>query len=598
MSPSAAGVTRPSPRDLAAQSTRPAIVRGRLDHGDRPRIEDYLVAWSGPGPRRAPARTDPSGCGLRRCAGETPTREEYRARFPVATPGLGRAVAEAPPTRVGRSSAPIASRSPWAPAAWARSTGLTTRPWDRGDVALKLLPPGFSAATRARLFREARAGARCNTRGSPPSTTRAKPGGSTTSPWNTCRGPDASRGPPRRPLAPGAGPGDRRRPAGALCPPTPRGSCTGTQAREPHGHRRAVGQAPRPGPLPKGPSTSEPARFRPPTSTRQPDRPRSDRPPIRPHSLVSETNVARHRSGLEGPTLSGVVLGTPGYMAPEQIRGEVVDARADLFAAGAVLHEMITGRRLFDGATIPGGSTPPCRGGVPPSGRACRGPRRGVGEGDGTRPGGPLAVGRRVPDRAARIGPETDQCRAGPGAGDPGLPGTQRFAPTTGSGGAGRRAGLSPGARRGSPGHPQVRGIAIGLRWGPGSGGQPRRSRHPARRRLDPHREPQGRGHGLLSEPIGRPPQPSGRAGRANMPGRIGSSSRDRIAERSPPRFGRLSRVRRPGRRAPEVEAYRCLVRGRRLWREGFDRGGSKRRGALWSGLSRWIRTTPWRWRL
>ncbi len=46
-------------------------------------------------------------------------------------------------------------------------------------------------------------------------------------------------------------------------------------------------------------------------------------------------------------TLTGVVLGTAGYLAPEQIRGEAIDPRADLFALGAVLFEMLTGTRAF-----------------------------------------------------------------------------------------------------------------------------------------------------------------------------------------------------------------------------------------------------------
>lgn len=48
-----------------------------------------------------------------------------------------------------------------------------------------------------------------------------------------------------------------------------------------------------------------------------------------------------------GSTLTGVVLGTAGYLSPEQIRAQPVDARTDLFALGAVLHEMVTGSPAF-----------------------------------------------------------------------------------------------------------------------------------------------------------------------------------------------------------------------------------------------------------
>src|SRR5271154_4631529 len=52
-------------------------------------------------------------------------------------------------------------------------------------------------------------------------------------------------------------------------------------------------------------------------------------------------------------TAAGVVMGTASYMAPEQVRGEVVDPRTDIFAFGAVLYEMLSGKRAFRGATVP-----------------------------------------------------------------------------------------------------------------------------------------------------------------------------------------------------------------------------------------------------
>jgi serine/threonine protein kinase/Tol biopolymer transport system component len=48
-------------------------------------------------------------------------------------------------------------------------------------------------------------------------------------------------------------------------------------------------------------------------------------------------------------SVPGLVLGTVGYMAPEQVRGQAVDHRADIFAFGTVLFEMLTGERAFDG---------------------------------------------------------------------------------------------------------------------------------------------------------------------------------------------------------------------------------------------------------
>jgi eukaryotic-like serine/threonine-protein kinase len=75
---------------------------------------------------------------------------------------------------------------------------------------------------------------------------------------------------------------------------------------------------------------------------------------------ILDFGLALHRLDPAAPTAEapavtrtapGTILGTLGYMSPEQVRGERVDGRADLFALGCILYEMLAGRPLFGGAT-------------------------------------------------------------------------------------------------------------------------------------------------------------------------------------------------------------------------------------------------------
>ena len=64
----------------------------------------------------------------------------------------------------------------------------------------------------------------------------------------------------------------------------------------------------------------------------------------------SEAGIA-HGTTLALDTSDGVVLGTTAFMSPEQARGTTVDKRADIWAFGCVLYQMLTGRQAFAGAT-------------------------------------------------------------------------------------------------------------------------------------------------------------------------------------------------------------------------------------------------------
>jgi len=67
---------------------------------------------------------------------------------------------------------------------------------------------------------------------------------------------------------------------------------------------------------------------------------------------ASASQLAQSPTLTLGATVQGVILGTAAYMAPEQARGVAVDKRADIWAFGVVLYEMLTGRRLFEGELV------------------------------------------------------------------------------------------------------------------------------------------------------------------------------------------------------------------------------------------------------
>ncbi len=69
----------------------------------------------------------------------------------------------------------------------------------------------------------------------------------------------------------------------------------------------------------------------------------------RPESAASGSDSLTRGSATQ--TAAGMVMGTVGYMSPEQVRGKAIDARSDIFSFGAVVYEMLGGKRAFQGET-------------------------------------------------------------------------------------------------------------------------------------------------------------------------------------------------------------------------------------------------------
>lgn len=80
---------------------------------------------------------------------------------------------------------------------------------------------------------------------------------------------------------------------------------------------------------------------------------------LKPQNLMFRTDgslaivdfgIAKHVDAIDR-TGQGEILGTPRYMSPEQVQGKVLDMRTDVYSAGVLLYQMLTGRHLFEGAT-------------------------------------------------------------------------------------------------------------------------------------------------------------------------------------------------------------------------------------------------------
>jgi len=73
---------------------------------------------------------------------------------------------------------------------------------------------------------------------------------------------------------------------------------------------------------------------------------------VQPSGQVKILDFGLARLGASEMTRTGMVMGTPHYMSPEQVRGERADARSDVFSLGSMFYELLAGRKAFDGDSM------------------------------------------------------------------------------------------------------------------------------------------------------------------------------------------------------------------------------------------------------
>jgi serine/threonine protein kinase len=170
---------------------------------------------------------------------------------------------------------------------------------------------------------------------------------------------------------------------------------------------------------------------------------------IKPDGLVKVLDFGLAKAGAQtslgsndsptitlGLTQAGEIMGTPAYMSPEQAKGKEVDRRADIWAFGAVLYEMLTGKRLFEAADFSETFAAVIRGDIDVT--RAQGSPASASAVPGARPNEAAARHRRYGPAAAASGSRPNTCGgASAGAGS-------RVAAL----GLGRPGGAVPGRRR------------------------------------------------------------------------------------------------------------------------------------------------------